>query len=399
VKTLKDVRDKLLKRWEKGDFYTTGSSSDLFPLRVPLSPPSASVITKQFDQVRGWISGFSGSEHRDFRIEWKDINHRLWGKNRLPSALFFDRPEDLARFISRFREWETFGKLYNTLTMADSRLAEQWASRYPFDLLASGPDLERLIRLWRWMTENPRPGIYLRQIDLPEIDTKFTEKYKKILSVWLDITQPEGTPDAFYSGVKHFEERYGYRRKPELIRFRILDQDLTGEWRGCKDMSLPADDFCRLYKGEENCPWKQIFVIENDISALSFPNVEKGLVVFGRGYNFRHWKKAEWLHRTNLWYWGDLDTHGFRILDQFRSYFPEAVSILMDRAVLLNHESSWGREGQPVSDDLTRLTSREKDVYNDLRFNRIRENLRLEQEFIQYGVILKELTLRSVSSL
>jgi len=59
----------------------------------------------------------------------------------------------------------------------------------------------------------------------------------------------------------------------------------------------------------------------------------------------------------------------------------------MDRKTLLDHESSWGREPRPASQELTRLTEAEKLLYEDLRFNRLGENLRLEQEFVRMGAL------------
>jgi len=85
-----------------------------------------------------------------------------------------------------------------------------------------------------------------------------------------------------------------------------------------------------------------------------------------------------------LYYWGDIDTHGFAILDQLRARFPDAQSFLMDRATLMAFESVWGWEDNPLTRDLLRLREEERSLYDDLRDQRIRANLRLEQEFIGF---------------
>ncbi|WP_086857067.1 Wadjet anti-phage system protein JetD domain-containing protein [Amycolatopsis lexingtonensis] len=43
----------------------------------------------------------------------------------------------------------------------------------------------------------------------------------------------------------------------------------------------------------------------------------------------------------NLVYWGDIDTHGFAILNRVRRSFECTGSMLMDRATLLAHEGQW----------------------------------------------------------
>lgn len=85
-----------------------------------------------------------------------------------------------------------------------------------------------------------------------------------------------------------------------------------------------------------------------------------------------------------MYYWGDIDTHGFGILDQLRGHFAHVDSLLMDRATLDAHASVWGVEDQPLRIDLHRLTPEESALYDDLRDNRIRTGLRLEQEHIGF---------------
>jgi hypothetical protein len=115
--------------------------------------------------------------------------------------------------------------------------------------------------------------------------------------------------------------------------------------------------------------------------------VADSIVIFGAGYGWDAWAKAEWLMRCSIHYWGDIDTHGFAILDSFRSRFPHATSFLMDRPTLIAHESMWGHEPDQVIRDLPRLTKDERVLYDELRVNRIRNHLRLEQEMIGFGHI------------
>jgi len=93
--------------------------------------------------------------------------------------------------------------------------------------------------------------------------------------------------------------------------------------------------------------------------------------------------QADWLAHCQVYYWGDIDTHGFAILDQLRAHVPHARSLLMDRATLLAFEDQWGIEETQTRRDLLRLDA--GSLYDDLRDNRIRPTLRLEQERIAFG--------------
>jgi hypothetical protein len=88
--------------------------------------------------------------------------------------------------------------------------------------------------------------------------------------------------------------------------------------------------------------------------------------------------------RCTVHYWGDIDTHGFAILDQLRDHFEHTKSFLMDRSTLLAHEPLWGFEEHQIVRDLPKLTATETSLFDELRDNRIRKGLRLEQERIGF---------------
>ena len=130
---------------------------------------------------------------------------------------------------------------------------------------------------------------------------------------------------------------------------------------------------------------------ENETNFLAFPPVVGSIVLFGAGYGWDALAKARWLNQCAIHYWGDIDTHGFAILDGLRSRFTHAESLLMDRAILMAHETLWGQEESPVIHDLPRLTPEEQILYYDLRDNRIRYGLRLEQERIGFAFLERAL--------
>jgi hypothetical protein len=122
--------------------------------------------------------------------------------------------------------------------------------------------------------------------------------------------------------------------------------------------------------------------------------VAGSIVIFGSGYGWEALAQARWLAQCSIHYWGDIDTHGFAILDQLRAHLPHVESLLMNRATLMAHKALCGREETPVTHDLPRLTEQERDLFNDLRDNRIRPGLRLEQERI--GFAFAEAALRGI---
>ena len=93
----------------------------------------------------------------------------------------------------------------------------------------------------------------------------------------------------------------------------------------------------------------------------------------------------------DLTYWGDLDTHGFAILNLLRRSFPHTRSMLMDRRTLLDHEGQWIQESEPTSERLDLLDPAEADLYQDLVEDSFGPSVRLEQERIRFSAIEREL--------
>ncbi|QIK37670.1 hypothetical protein GWK36_06375 [Caldichromatium japonicum] len=45
--------------------------------------------------------------------------------------------------------------------------------------------------------------------------------------------------------------------------------------------------------------------------------------IIDTGYGWEALAQGPWLNACQLYYWGDLDTHGFAILDGLRNHFPQ----------------------------------------------------------------------------
>ncbi|HSK91842.1 MAG TPA: DUF2220 domain-containing protein [Euzebyales bacterium] len=134
-------------------------------------------------------------------------------------------------------------------------------------------------------------------------------------------------------------------------------------------------------------PCDTVYVIENETTYLAFPAVERAVALFGGGYAVSVLEQLHWLDDREIVYWGDIDTHGFAILDRLRRRFPRTHSLLMDRATLLTHDGQWVREDSPHVSHLQHLRPDEAELYRDLVEDMLGPSIRLEQERIWYPAI------------
>ena len=369
-----DLRAQLKKLWDRGDLLRTLlAQGPPFPIRLSLKGPSSSELTQRFNEVRPWITELRSLPH--VRLEMREFTHRVLGANAVPESAWVDSLDDALALLGKRREAALFQSMVNSTPLPTLL---PWLAKRPMQALELAGDWERLLSVVAWMQLHPRPGIYIRQIDLPGVHTKFIEMHRPVLAELLDLALPPDSIQTGATGVAQFAARYGFREKPIRIRYRVLDPRLS-PFGGFPDITLDAESFARL-----KLEGSRVFITENEVNFLALPPMENSLVIFGAGYGWDALAKAQWLARCPIFYWGDIDTHGFAILSQLRSHFPRVDSFLMDRETLTSHESLWGEEEKPALHDLPNLTPPERAVYNDLRDNRLRKNLRMEQEQISF---------------
>jgi hypothetical protein len=383
--TPSDIVRQLQKLWDKGTIPAALVTREkIFPRRLTLKKPNSAEMAERFTEVRAWIS-LLDREAKHYRLVWQDINHRTLGANAVPAEVWIDSLEGCLALIGKRREADRFASMVE-LTARHSPQLLSWLVKRPLHGLALADNWPRLLDIVSWLDRHPRPGIYLRQVDIPGVHSKFIEGHRGVLAELFDLVLPQDSIDPTVRGVSDFCRRYGFRDKPERVRFRLLDPSfslLAGA--ADQDITVTAAAFAHLNLQAI----KRVYITENEINFLSFPQVPQSMVIFGAGYGFNIFANASWLHNCTIHYWGDIDTHGFAILDQLRTLFPATVSFLMARETLLAYRLHWGEEPQPSRAELSRFTAKEQLLYDDLRFDRLAGQLRLEQERIGFEWVEK----------
>jgi hypothetical protein len=387
------IKEKTVKIWQSGRILSAWlTGEDLFPLDLPFRKVTAREALERFSEVRSWVTrlreGSKETKGSGYSMEFMESNHRQLGTQQFPSRIWFETLDDFLRFTGKRKDFELFQALV-AQALEEQPSLRNWLERNPLKLLEHQDVWTRLLAVCRCLRAAPLPDRYLRELDIPGVDSKFIERHKAILRELLDIVlPPEAVNPEITSLSGHgFERRYGFRHDEPLIRFRILDAALAGRW-GVSDLSVPLGQFRTLA-----IPCDRVFITENKINGLTFPSLPKALVIFGLGYGISALRDVAWLRTKELYYWGDIDTHGFSILSQLRGYFSHTESFLMDREVLEGFCFLWGREDDDkrCTAELANLTESERLLYLDLRDNVPGKNVRLEQERIAFAWLRRRL--------
>lgn len=368
---------QVLRNWLK--------PAGLFPYAIAAGTPRGKQLTRRFSDVKAWVHELKTQAAGHYEVEYAAIQHRQLGLQQLPSRIVIPSRAACLRLIRKQTAFDRFQALAQR-TLAVWPCLEPVLHDQPLEVLDAAEDWDRFLSICRFFIDHPRPGIYLRQIDLPGIDTKFIEQHRRMVRLLLDAVLPECAIDAqaTRNTDKGFAKRFGLRVEPPRVRLRFLDPNLP--IRGLGDLEVPIADLVRL-----PAEIRTVFVTENKTNGLSFPDVPQAIVIFGRGYDLDSLASNDWLGSKRIYYWGDIDTHGFNILNRFRRAYPDARSILMDDATLRAHLDQCGEESSAkrCTHALSRLTDGENTTYQALIDNRYGTSLRLEQERIRYTKLVQ----------
>jgi hypothetical protein len=286
------------------------------------------------------------------------------GRQPVPEKISIDSIDDYLKVVGKEKDYQTFLR-NNSLIKNEIPLLIEWIKANPTKLIEHDTWLDTL-KVCRYFLATPKPDLYVRQLPI-DIPTKFIWDNKVIIQSLLEFLIPE----CINKDETKFELRFNLKYSEHLIRIRFLDTALS-PLENATDISLTVSEFNSFRSNCEN-----IFVAENLMNFLTLPYLTKTIAIWsGGGFNVSYLKDIGWLNSKQFYYWGDIDAHGFQILNQFRTYFPSTVAVMMDEVTLLSFKSA---DGQPANNqNLPRLTTDELKLYNHLRQN----NVRLEQEKI-----------------
>jgi hypothetical protein len=363
-----DIAARVRRRWDDGSLLRAYANGDPFdPIEVPLRGPKPLQVGDDVAAARDWVAAVDAGRCEDSRytLQWQSIGGRQIGRNQLPVRAVVSSIEQawallgVATAVGRFDE---------LLALAHQHpQVRQWVIDHPLRALDLAAEMPQLISAYAWLDDHRQSHRYLREISAPGVDTKFAERHRTVLAAMLGVSS---TTAGFLAGL-------GLRSKPGLIRLRPAPS--LGLLSSLTELAARSEELAQL-----TVEPRTAVIVENEISYLSVDVPEDGVVIWGKGFEVDAVGRLRWLAQADVLYWGDIDTHGFAILDRLRAWLPRARSALMDRDTLLAHRDRWVIEDRPANSVLTRLTPDEQDLYSELVGDGFGERVRLEQERIDW---------------
>ena len=310
-----------------------------------------------------------------YTLEFQRVKTKGLGTQDLPISIFFESEIDFLKFLGKEKEVELFKESVNKILESFPELRE-WIIKNPRKIIQNQTRWEDILKVCQYFQQNPKPNLYIRELPI-KVHTKFLERNQSVIRELLDMLISEH----INIDEKLFEKRFNLKYAEPQIRFKVLDKEIAQKFfSGIDNLAISVSQFETL-----NLPIKKVLVVENKTTlytTLTLPKMNDTIAIFGGGYGVFNLKNVEWFNDLELYYWGDIDVQGFEILSQFRSYFPQTQSVLMDKQTFDNFFE--GDQGTPTKISIKlHLTILEQELYNILNKN----NRRLEQEKIPFEYV------------
>ncbi len=368
MKSIARVRDEAAVRFERNFPVWSRDGAGTWPLTFALGAPDEKEALADFDGTarwaREWIRLADSFSVVTVQRSWRT------GSQRIPTHIRFDSARSVAAFVGRSPEW-------NRAIERLQQLADDWPivrdlDRKAFSRLVSLSALEweQVRAFLLWVDHHPTSGLLPRQLPIPGVHSKWFETHRTLCGALRRATADD------------VQEGFGLRTLERLLTVRVLDPRLRTALGGLGDFSAEPTVLAAL-------DWhpRVVIVCENLQCAYSFGDIDGAVVIAKQGYAVDVLARLPWLSSARILYWGDLDTHGFAILNRFRSHFPRAESILMDEETLRENRSMWASESEVNLQSLSLLTAPESSVLTTLRSDELGPRVRLEQERIPWPTV------------
>jgi hypothetical protein len=331
-------------------------------MRIPLRPPDSSQRSASPVLCHEWAAdwaSYTGPGH----VERANLRFPT-GTHPMPKTLMLQRPGDVAR--AHPDDLDTWLRCGRRLTELESSFPGATFDRHVRRITQlDGADYARLVHAVTWLTANPTSGLFLRQLPLEGIHTKWLAAHATLVLALLgDDSDGESTVEVPLSRKRVLHDRLGLRVVPELVQVTVLDPVLRAQFAGMRHFAATVEDLNRWPEHPT-----QVLILENKETAFAITDDhERTVVLHGHGFHVDQYARITWVrHAERVIYWGDIDAPGLQFVSDLRGLGIPTQTVLTDTATLRRYQR-LAVEGALPQRTATPpyLTTTERDLYEYL---------------------------------
>lgn len=338
-----------------------------FPIKISLKAPATDELALlHLDDFRQFVDAWRTTPFADQVIWSNKKKHSL--RQNMPTHFVIENFEQLRQVLGKKAEKE-----YQQWTMKINQLTQIHADLLPvlirnLNILAQWTehDIAKIKVLLLQLQPNIAENLFIRELVIEGIDTKFIEQQQRILTDLLDVIH-QGALSEQGGLLKWLNCR-------DLPKGWLLIRQLDADFEGMEIQKIAANNISQLIVNAEN-----ILIIENEQSCYALPKIQNCMAIAGAGKNLSWLTDCTWLNTKKVAYWGDLDSWGLSFLNMAKAQVIHLSTLMMDQETVMQHENAMVHEAISYKKELAFLSADELQLFHDLTHAKYQDN-RLEQE-------------------
>ena len=320
MKTPKELREGLRRRWRHSTRREQQLLQGPWPLRLPIGEPPPGALRNDLEGVRAHLAAWR--QVHIGQVDWQPRTYReASAPIDVPVAWQLEGPSDWVAGTDDASILREYAALIRNVPQAPPALRGVLVRLATLLAESEAHEVAQACRMAPHLARGSARGLPLRALPCEGHDTKFWERNRRLITALLEHLHPGEVRSA---GLEAFlDAAPGNEHWLHLI-------DLDGGLLPWPHLQVRDRDLAT-----QAPPGHTLLIVEN----LQCRHQLQGSVplpgtvaVLGSGLNLA-WMRAPWLAGRRVGYWGDIDTWGLAMLAQARSHAPHLEPVLMDRAL------------------------------------------------------------------
>jgi len=373
MKSIEKLRDKLCAQWLSADHREQRLLSDFdWPLSLNIGKPPPQLLFKQSTKVQRHLTEWR--QQKIGRVEWLSVKYQSATQPiDIPSVWLFNNTEEWILACGDMSIKTEFNLLSQIIKQVDPMFHQLIIRHRSLWSGKNGDQQNNIIQccqLAMQLEQGIAMQLPLRALSIEGIDSKFLENQRALLTQLLNIR---------FNGALQGKTLEDFLGATETGEHWLLVKPLADDLLPFELLRLRASELSKI-----KLPVKNLLIVENEQCHHLLPKLENTIAILGGGLNLS-WLKNSNFNDKNIFYWGDIDTWGLKMLAIARQHQPHLKPILMDADTYNKHQQFSVPE--PTNAGLgcpKELTQKEKGLYRILLKS---DNGRLEQERLSPKVI------------
>ena len=205
LQTKQTITKKLTSLYAKAEHLKAYLQKESFDINFSFKRLSQKDIERNFNQINLWIKEL---KQFPFEIKFASVSYRSLGEQSLPCSLVVSQEQFLA-YLGKKREFFKHISLIEE-SFSQFALLKPLLIKEPKLIMEYGDVWDRLLKVCHYFMAYPKPpNLYIRELEIEEVDSKFIELHKRVLDKLLEtILEP-----SFYNAEITKISNYGFEKK------------------------------------------------------------------------------------------------------------------------------------------------------------------------------------------